>query len=206
MLRYTGLFLAVTGIIILVATLIKGRQKGIGSDRDELAMITSSGYVSERTPDEKKAAHPFEGQLPLKQAPKKKRVLSEEARSILEQVESDRARQAAAEKRSAPPLGKGTDVLPGNMKRSTAILHEKPSKGTAVLDEKNTGGKGTAVLPEGKDKKKKGTAVLGAARSSGKKGTDILQEKGTAVLAGSGTAVLEADENDGKRGADILNE
>lgn len=235
MLRYIGLFLALAGASLLVATLIRGRQKGIKTDSDELAMIISSGYVSERTPDKKKSS-PFEGQLPIKQAPKKKRVLSEEARSILEQVENDRARQAEAEKISSSSK-KGTDTLPANKKRSTAILPEKPSKGTTEPKTKTGKSKGTAVLREGAEKKKtagehkyqknmkEGTAVLESRPATEQKGTAILEEakaergtavladkgtaalhKGTAVLADKGTAVLATDEKDRRKGTEILTE
>lgn len=207
MLKYIGITLAAAGIALLLYTIIRGRQKGIDSDKKELAMITSSGYVSERTPDEKKGS-PFEGQIPVKTAPKKKRVLSKEARSMLEQVENDRAKQAEKDTLASAGGRKGTAVLDKKEAKGTDILPgSMNAKGTDVLpDQKKKGG--TAVLPEKGEKK--GTAVLDPAGSR-KKGTDILpderKKKGTEVLTGEGkgTAVLAASDSRSK-GTDILNE
>ena len=212
MLKITGICLMVAGAALFILTLVRGRQNNIRSQMKELSMILSSGYGSERTPEEKKAS-PFEGKTPIAATTKKKRVLSEEARSILEMVERDREKEALetvgialpspefAPEKNTPK--KGTAVLPENPKKGTATLpvgtEDKPRKrGAAVLSSDAKKAKGTAVLRE-EPPARKGTAVLldqnaGASQTPKRKGTAVLisgdantpawspKKKGTAVL------------------------
>lgn len=217
MLKFIGIGMMIAGIALFIFTMLRGRQKGITSDMKELSMIISSGYVSERAPDEKKAS-PFEGKVPIKPAPKKKRVLSEEARGILEMVERDRENEALASAQAkkeesaqvaspSPEAKKGTAVLPEDEKKGTAVLPEVEKKGTAVLpDEKKSPHekKGTAVLSD-VHANKRGTAVL--VDPSPKKGTAVLKESSSPTPK-KGTAVLREQEEPKtekqKKGAAVL--
>lgn len=203
MLKYIGIGMMIAGLALFIFTLLRGRQKGITSDMKELSMIISSGYVKERAPDEKKAS-PFEGKVPIKPAPKKKRVLSEEARGILEMVERDRENEALASAQAKKTEASQVASHSLEVKKGTAVLPEDENKGTAVLPEVEK--KGTAVLPAEKKSQyeKNGSAVLSDAHAN-KRGTAVLVDsspkKGTAVLKESaspspkkGTAVLREQE------------
>ena len=224
MLRIIGIFLIIAGAALFIYTYIRGRQKGISSDMRELLMIISSGYVSERVAGEKKVS-PFEGKAPIAPAPKKKRVLSEEARGILEMVERGRETEAAASVQlntlpeEAPAPKKGTAVLPESMeqkKRGTAVLPEEPApqkKGTAVLMENKESHKGTAVLTGGPKAERKGTAVLPETppqrKVSSPQEAAPIKKKGTAVLLDAfpqknGTAALMGVEKQERKGTAVL--
>lgn len=225
MLKITGICMIIAGAALFIYALYRGRRDGIRSDMKELTMILSSGYVSERVA-EVRSTSPFEGRAPITPAPKKKRVLSEEARSILEMVERGRENEAAqveagqdlssleerTSKHEAPPLHedakKGTAVLPEDAKRGTAVLPKQEispdeRKGTAILPENAK--KGTAVLPKqgSPAPERKGAAVL--LENDIDRGTAVLteaisQKKGTAVLSSApvkkGTSVLQAHDEE----------
>lgn len=217
MLKFIGLAVMASGMILLILAIVTGKRSGIDTARKELALIMGAGYADmhRETPkgariNEEKSSRKNN----IKVAPKK-RTLSKEAKEILAMVEKEKAEER---KSSAKPLAEGTAVMkekkqspatdvltkPEEGKSGTDVLHRdhKQQDSTDVLDRvprqthdtdvlSRETGDSTDILKRDKAPAEKTDVLKTRSKEVPEdKGTDILQRKSPEQTE-SGTDILE---------------
>ena len=212
MVKYIGIAILASGILLLALEIIMSRKQGVQSKASELSMIKSSGYAATHIEAESgaRAPEPELGQhAEIKIAPKK-RTLSKEAQDILALVEKERAEEKAYHQESVAPASGDTDIMKKKSKDlpGTDILYkDRGREGSSVTDilrrDKKDPDSTDVLNKTSKKSPHSNTDVLDRSTADHRKDrTDILERKpqereATDILKGKpaqdGTDILRRD-------------